>query len=186
MKWIKQENKKRPNNPIKYKILSWIRANRLTLSFNKHYDAVFYFGHGLKDRLGDFFIYILPIISKRNVHWFKDKIIYTMACDSSQELGKFAIERGVRAYFGQTKKYYAFQPSLNYKYLNDWYDLIISIPKYLMCGDSCFMALQKYEKKANELYSKYLNLNNRMNISMLFSNAMYLELYGDKSATLPI
>ena len=170
---------------IEYTILTWLNANRLGVELTmrlKKFDAVFYYGHGKTDRLGDFLISLIPIIDEYNIHLFKGTIIYTMSCFSGVELGKIAIQKGVRAYFGQTQKYFAFLNDLFYSYTDDWIDLINLIPKRLMLHDTCFTALKKYEAAANKLYVKYICHGNDHVLRNLFSNALYMELYGDQQA----
>jgi len=186
--WIRKRNKElvgRKREPIDFTVLRGFVANRMNLWFYRNTDAIFYYGHGLKDRLGDIGIRVIPIIDKKNCHWFKDSIIYTMSCYSGKELSKFCIEKGVKAYFGQTTQYFGFAPSISNKHLNDWYDLVNKIPISLMLGDSCGEALRKYEAFANELKTKYLNQPPTINSKLLFSNALNMELYGDISAELP-
>lgn len=188
VEWIDKENVKRYRegiNLIKYKVLSGIKASRLTIYLNRDVDGVFFYGHGLDDRLGDLWIRVLPLIDKRNIHWFKDKIIYTMSCLSGKELGKVAIEKTVKVYFGQTERFYGFIPSLRHPFFKDWYQLVNVIPKSLISGDQAFIALQKYEKLAKVLHTKYLYLRAKENVYFLFKNALYMELYGDGTAKLP-
>lgn len=185
--WIKEENIERRNNGfslIQYKALTGLSANRFALYRNRNVDALFYYGHGLKDRLGDFWIYLLPILDKKNIHWFKDKIIYTMACYSGKNLGQVAIKNGVKTYYGQTTPFFGFVPSLKHQYFKDWFELVNMIPISLMKGETSFSALESFESKARDFYSKYLNRSENMNAQLLFSNALNMEIFGDKMATL--
>jgi hypothetical protein len=190
LKWIRK-------NKIRHTVLRFAAANRISVSFanalnralsngknGKRYTAVFYYGHGENDRLGDAFMDVLPIISTKNIHKFSGMVIYTMACLSGLELGPISIEKGVKAYFGQTVRYFA---SLNtmgreYNFMTDWYELINIIPKSLMMGNTSAQALHDYENLANTLYAKYLLLKNELNQYVLYSNARHLELYGDPHA----
>lgn len=156
-------------------------ATRLSLIFHKDASAVFYYGHGLNDRLGDLFIRLVPILDVNNIHWFKGKIVYAMACYSGRELAPHAIRKGVKAYFGQSIKYFGFMPSMSQSYWKDWYDLVNEIPKQIVLGNTAFSALQSYESLANDLFAKYLK-NPNENIKLLFQNALYMNLYGDYSA----
>jgi len=68
---------------IAYDLLTTFSANRLNINRKakrNKYNGVFYYGHGEKDRLGDWSMAILPLIDKRNIHLFKDTIFYTMSC----------------------------------------------------------------------------------------------------------
>ncbi len=174
--WISEQNL-----AIKVVDLSGINANRLMLWQHRDADAIFYYGHGLDDRLGDAFMYVVPILDKNNIHWFRNKIIYTMACFSYKELAPEAIKRGVKAYFGHEIQYFGFMPFLRGNYFNDWYDLVNEIPKQLLLGKTTFQALQSYESLANDLYTRYLT-NPNINIRLLFKNALYMNLAGDREA----
>lgn len=168
---------------IKHEVLRGLAANRISVYFNRKVDLVCYYGHGMPDRMGDMWILLKGIIDKKNIHWFKNAIFYAMSCYTAKELGKIAIKEGVRAFFGHTKKFFGFVPSLKHKFFNDWYELVNLIPKELMSGASCFQALNKYEHFANNLYVKYLH-QSKTNSELLFNNARYMELYGDSSAKL--
>lgn len=145
------------------------------------YDLVCYYGHGLTDRLGGGFIYLYPIFDINNIGLFKDSIIYTMSCLSGKELGRNAVKKGIKTYFGQTVKYFVFLPDFEYNYLEDWYELINMIPKALMSGSTTRRAMEKYEKHANNLHIKYMRKNKR-NADILFSNALHMILLGNKTA----
>ena len=177
-KWIKEQR-----ISINVVHLAGPLATRLSLWLNRDADAIFYFGHGLKDRVGDLFIRLIPILDTKNIHWFKDKIVYTMACFSFNELGQTAIRKGVKAYFGQSIRYFGFIPSMEQSYWNDWYDLVNEIPKQIILGNSTYSALQSYENLANDLFAKYL-LNPNTNLKLLFQNALFMNLAGDRSAKL--
>jgi hypothetical protein len=174
---------------IDYDLLSSVLANRLyidsKLKRNK-YNAVFYYGHGLEDRLGDWFIEFVPLVSKKNIHLFKDTIIYTMSCLSGKELAPFSITKGVKAYFGHNVRYFAFMEQLQVdnNFFDDWAELVNYIPKRLILGDTAGEAMRQYNKLANNMYAKYLHVDNGTNLDLLYSNALYLELYGDITATL--
>jgi len=184
---------------IKYTLLRAFAANRVSVNavnyFNRkvselfekeRFNAVFYYGHGEEDRVGDFMMRLIPIISTNNIHKFAGMIMYTMACLTGKELARVAIENGVRAYFGQTVRYFASLNNLGTKYnfLNDWYDLVNTIPIALMKGKTAAQALNDYENLANHLYAKYLLINSEINIEVLYSNARHLELYGNPHAKL--
>jgi hypothetical protein len=41
-----------------------------------------------------------PILDKANIHIMKGKIVYALSCESLQELGESAVEKGAKAYVG--------------------------------------------------------------------------------------
>ncbi len=185
--WIQNRNivlNKQGRKLIQYKSLRFIAANRWAIPLNQGYDGIFYFGHGLKDRLGDFAIGFLPIIDTKNCNLLAGSVVYTMACYSGETLAPTCINRGVKAYFGQTTQFYGFMPTIKQEYLADWYRLVNVIPISLMLGNSCSRALEEYEGYANELRVKYLVKPPSVNSKLLFSNALNMNLYGDKTAKL--
>ncbi len=174
---------------IDYDLLSSVLANRLYIDSKlkrNRYNAVFYYGHGLEDRLGDWALEFVPLVSKKNIHLFKNTIIYTMSCLSGKILAPLAIQKGVKAYYGHNVKYFAFMEELQVDndYFNDWAEMVNFIPKRLILGDTTGRAMKLYEKFANNIYAKYLYLDKGTNLGLLYSNALYLELYGDRDATL--
>jgi len=174
---------------IKYDLLTSVLANRANINRKakkNKYDAVFYYGHGQEDRLGDWAISFVPLIDKKNIHLFKDSIFYTMSCLSGRELAPAAIKAGVRTYFGHTVRYFAFinEISSDYDFFADWVKLVNYIPKRLIVGDTTGKAMKLYEKFANNIYVKYLHIDKDKNLLLLYSNALHLELYGNSTATL--
>ncbi len=174
---------------IEYDLLTFVLANRVNINRKakkNKYNAVFYYGHGQEDRLGDWAISFVPLIDKRNIHLFKDSIFYTMSCLSGLELAPAAIEAGVRTYFGHTVRYFAFLNNISsdYDFFADWVKLVNYIPKRLIVGDTAGRAMKLYEKFANIIYTKYLHIDKDENLKLLYSNALHLELYGDSTASL--
>jgi hypothetical protein len=163
-------------------------ANRFSVNLlaKKGYNGVFYYGHGQEDRLGDILIDFLPLIDANNVGLFQNSIIYTMSCLSGVELGKIAIKKGVKAYFGHSIRYFAFVNLLgsNHDFIADWIKLVNYIPKALVEGKIARKALIEYENFANDLYTRYLKLDKEKNLKILYLNALYLELYGNPAARL--
>ena len=174
---------------IEYDFLTSITANRININRKARknkYDAIFYYGHGVEDGLGDWALPILPLINKKNIHLFKDSIFYTMSCLSGRELAPIAISEGVRAYYGHTVRYFAFLNDIktDYDFFEDWVKLVNYIPKRLIVGDTTGKAMRMYESFANMIYAKYLHIDKDKNLLLLYSNALHLELYGDSTATL--
>lgn len=174
---------------IEYDLLTSILANRISINRKakrNRYNAVFYYGHGQEDRLGDWSMDLFPLINKKNIHLFKDTIFYTMSCLSGLELAPFAIKEGVRTYFGHNVRYFAFVNKFqnDNDFFNDWAKLVNYIPKRLIVGDTTGKAMRLYNSFANSLYVKYLHIDKDTNLKLLYSNALHLELYGDSTATL--
>lgn len=174
---------------IEYDLLTSISANRININRKakkNKYDAVFYYGHGEVDRLGDWAMLFMPLIDKNNIHLFKGTIFYTMSCLSGVELAPFSIKKGVRAYYGHNVRYFAFVNHFQNgnDFFEDWVKLVNYIPKRLIVGDTTGKAMRLYERFANNIYAKYLYIDKGTNLELLYSNALHLELYGDKTATL--
>lgn len=174
---------------VNYDVLRYGLANRALINLSaklNEYTGVFYYGHGDEDRLGDWFLPIMGLIDEKNIGLFKDTIFYTMACLSGVELAETSIKKGVKSYFGHMIKYFAFveRHELKRDFLQDWIDLVIFIPKQLILGDSTGIALMKYDRFANQLYSHYLSIDKDLNLDLLYKNALHLELFGNRTATL--
>ena len=174
---------------IEYDLLTSVLANRFYINSKakrNKYDAVFYYGHGQEDRLGDWAIEFVPLIDKNNIHLFEGAIFYTMSCLSGLELAPFAIKKGVRTYFGHNVRYFAFVNHFKNgnDFFEDWVKLVNYIPKRLIVGDTTGKAMRMYNHFANTIYVKYLHIDKETNLGLLYSNALHLELYGDQTATL--
>lgn len=153
----------------------------ISLYAKEEYDLVCYYGHGLSDRLGGGFIHFYPIFDINNISLFEDSIIYTMSCLSARKLGREAVKRGVKTYFGQKVKYFTFLPDHQYDYMEDWYWLVNTIPKALMKGKNAAKAMDIYENRANNLHIKY-SAHDIRNANILFSNALNMIVLGNKMA----
>lgn len=174
---------------IPHDFLWGFSANRPAINYltRKYtYNGVFYYGHGMEDRLGDALMIIKGLIDTKNIGSLRNSIMYTMACLSGQELAREAIKKGVRAYYGHKIRYFAFveRIGIKYNFLQDWISLVNYIPYQLLNGVSTAIALHKYETYANMLYSRYIGLDKEVNLELLYKNALYLELYGDRDAAL--
>lgn len=174
---------------VKYDVLRYGLANRALINLSAQlndYTGVFYYGHGDEDKLGDWLLPIIGLIDEKNIGLFKDTIFYTMACLSGVSLAETSIKKGVKSYFGHMIRYFAFVERYDLKrdFLQDWIDLVTYIPKQLILGDSTGIALMKYDRFANQLYARYLSLDKELNLGLLYKNALHLELFGSRTATL--
>lgn len=64
---------------------------------------VFLNGHGDRKRVAGHEDEI--ILDEKNIKLGKDKIIYALSCDSLEELGKIAVEKGAKAYIGYKARF---------------------------------------------------------------------------------
>jgi hypothetical protein len=117
-------------------------ANSFSLLFINS-NIFFYYGHGTKDSLIGEFIF-LPMVSTLNVDRLRDKIVFTMACNSGKELGRLAVEKGAKCYLGAVTEMYAAFPASDRNYLDDWIYLQTIIPIGLLNGDTAGEAYNKY------------------------------------------
>jgi len=149
---------------------------------------VCYYGHGSEIRwLGQF-----PpnyFLDAENAEWMKGMVAFTYACYTAKELGKSAIERGVRTYFGSDEPMYVAFPEYDHDYLADLIDCINTIPKELLKGASAESAYRAYKEKVRsyvELYeNRVADWPNADWYAMAFKhNAEHYRLLGDPKARL--
>src|SRR3989344_4280989 len=91
---------------IKSTVLDGIQANRNSTekALNKlNPGLVFLNGHGNKKNVMGHNDEI--ILDEKNVTLTKDKIIYALSCDSLEELGSLAIDKGAKAYIGYRARF---------------------------------------------------------------------------------
>lgn len=155
---------------------------------NRHkYDAIFYLGHGEKNKLMGSNIFG-SIINERNIGKAKGTIIATMACFSSLELGRVAIKEGVRAYIGTKKEFYAFFPEKERNYLDDWRDVVTTYFKDIIDGRTVGEAFGHFQNKCKyylSIYKKNLHYRNYdWYYKAMYHNLINTELLGDKNARL--
>lgn len=150
--------------------------------FNGHGNASTIFGHKGK-----------PIIKKDlNEHLLKDKIVYTVSCESAKTLGRSSIKKGTKAYLGYSGPFsFVVDTSSSCVPQNDAYAEPFKkasnvLAKSLIEGKSSKKAYDCAVKVYNELLQKYSKsdaLPARSHIRFwLFWNKEYLELLGDKNS----
>jgi len=72
-------------------------------AFKEDPKLVFLNGHGDRKRVAGHKDEI--ILDEKNVGLTKDKIVYALACDSLEDLGKFAVKKGADAYIGYKARF---------------------------------------------------------------------------------
>lgn len=120
----------------------------------KKYDMIIYLGHGEKDRLMGNNLFF-SLINPRNVGKLKGSIIATMACFSSEVLGRVAIQKGVRAYIGCKKEYMAFFPEIEHDFLDDWRIITESYFKALLDGRTAMAAFSEFQLMGKQYLQMY-------------------------------
>lgn len=171
--------------------LLWgIAANRLAFNYmakKKHYDIVMYVGHGTKGNLKGEHIFG-SIINKRNISLLKDSIVLTMACLSAAELGKTAIQKGVKAYIGGTDLIYAHYPEKERDYLKDWRDEYSTYFKEVIDGKNVYDAYRSFQNKMTHYINIYNREGNNRNYDWYENAALWNRrvtvLLGDPNARL--
>jgi len=107
--FISGELKQEINSVGEYTVVDLERENAVREKFEKAIDSmnprlIILHGHGTYDSIAGQNYEI--ILDKENVAKLESKIIYAVVCDSSQELGDFAIEKGkAEAYIGYEANY---------------------------------------------------------------------------------
>src|SRR3989338_92881 len=89
------------NRDIHVSDLQGDRATRERMEFclvKENPGLVFCNGHGDKETICGH--HNEPILDKQNIHLGKNKIIYALACDCLEELGPYAINKGIKAFIG--------------------------------------------------------------------------------------
>jgi hypothetical protein len=116
------------------------------LKTHPNIQAIFYLGHGSEQKLYGSEIF-WAMLDTENDSILKDKIVFTMACLSSVELGPDAIKKGCKAYFGHTVLYNAAYSDESHDFLGDWIDYVTHVPKMLAQGATCGSAFAAYKSK---------------------------------------
>jgi hypothetical protein len=179
-------------NKISYKTLTVMQAYRAifesTLLFSKNIDLIAYYGHGVEDGLfGQH--YLSKMLDVRNNRLLKDKIIFTMACWTGNELGPNTIEKGAKSYFGHGNWYYGAITNSEHSYFEDWIDYVTIIPKELLRGKTTGEALFSYKNLIGEYLNKYEDnryLDWDWYTYTAKSNLNYFKLFGDRNIKLEI
>lgn len=174
--------------------LAVINANNLALRFvtffNK-YDAIFYFGHGAKDKLhGQLPFGLIRAMITTHDLFIRTRIMYAVACLSAQILGPVLVQHGVvKAYSGND--YYTFiaYPSHEHNYMADFIDCFAEFARVLVDGGTVGEAQLKMIRKMESYIRLYRNMINEWPNADFYLYAMKMNregwrLIGDPHATL--
>lgn len=164
-----------------------IGANRLSFNIKtslKKYDGIIYYGHGKESKLHGAHLF-WSIISPSNINKLKGAGISTMACLSLKELGKIAIQKGVKAYIGSDEVYYAAFPEKERNYLKDWIDYTTVKDKALLDGKTFGEAYALFQKRATKYLNIYKSKLNYRNYDWYYDatlhNIQHTKLIGDSN-----
>lgn len=171
--------------------LLWgLGANRLSFDFYtkfKKYDLVMYVGHGTKNNLKGEHLFG-SIINKNNISRLKDSIVLTMACSSAAELGRVAIQKGVKAYIGGEDLIYASYPEKERNYLDDWRDEYGTYFKEVIDGKNVYEAYRDFQRKMTHYIKIYDMEGEYRNFDWYKESALHNQkitiLLGDPNAKL--
>lgn len=169
-------------------VLHGIAANRIAFNLYtraKKYDVIMYFGHGEQKRLmGNHVIW--SMINEKNIKNARDSIFLTMACYSGKELGKIAIEKGVRAYIGAIDIIHANFPEKERNYLTDWRNQYTCYFKAVLDGKSVGEAFSIFQQEISRYIKIYEKKKGYRNYDWYLNSARHnlsvMKLWGDKNA----
>lgn len=138
-------------------------------SLNGRPIALFYYGHGTKRTLigSEFITRKMPpfhMLNKRSDPWnnkiierLKGGLIFTVACDSADDLGNYLVSRGIRAFVGSREPMWITQ-NLDFDQdgTPDMTGLFTLAPKQLAQGVALDQAVENYKNKALEMRANYV------------------------------
>lgn len=172
----------------KFPLLSMLR------NLEGHRIALFYYGHGTKKTLIGSEFLNRPfkrthlITEELDDRWnasilahLKDSLVFTVACDSADDLGAFLVNNGVRAFVGSTKPLYIVHNlDFNHDRVPDMTDIFTTAPRRLLEGASVDQAVEDFRTRARELMSNYKHVSRVPEVSdVLEYDLRYYTVVGD-------
>ena len=154
---------------------------------------IFLNGHGNREKVAGYKDEV--VLDKKNIILTKKKIVYALSCDSLEEIGKIAIEKGTKAYIGYKSRfmlvYDPFRVSTPNKDKNALpfkraCNILITS---LVSGVSVEKAIEKAKEEYNHLIKSYGTSEDDPygDISLirlaLTWNLEFLDMYGDANAS---
>jgi hypothetical protein len=120
--WFNKIIKLCDSKGIKYFDLSHTKANKKQVGKvleKQNPNLVIFNGHGTPDSVMGFKNEVI-IKDKKSINWLKEKVVYAIACDSSQKLGEACVKNGTIAYIGYKLPFMILSnPNKSFKPLND-------------------------------------------------------------------
>ncbi len=180
-------------------ILLGFGARRIPLlsmlrSFKGYRLAIFYYGHGTPKTLIGSELITRPMrqfhlltenltdpMNKRIVRLLKGSIIYTVACDSAEDLGEWLVEHGVRAFVGSTKPMWITQDlDFNRDHVPDMTTILTLGPRRLLEGYPLSQAVEDYRSIATMMANDYSFKSDFPELTeILDQNVKYYNVIGD-------
>jgi len=160
-----------------------------TLQYIPQLNILMYAGHGTPIALCGESI-LCDLITVEDVNWLKGKVISAIpACHTAVTLGREAVERGAKAFFGSEDAMFVAWKEWDHDYLSDWNDCMITFYRSLMYK-TFGEALEDYKNRFThyiELYKKKLVdwPNAEWYISSFRRNRDGVILIGNPSDKLP-
>jgi hypothetical protein len=156
--------------------------------------AIFYYGHGSPKTLIGSELINRPIkqlhlitenmrdpLNQRIVRLLRGSIIYTVACDSAEDLGQWLVERGVRAFVGSSKPMWITQDlDFDNDRIPDMTTILTYGPRRLLEGVSLAQAVEDYRSQAMMMANDYSFKHNFPELTEIMDqNVKYYRVIGD-------
>ena len=120
--WFSKIIKLCDSKGIKYFDLKHKKANKKQVGKvleKQNPNLVIFNGHGTPDSVMGFKNEVI-IKDKKSISWLKERVVYAIACDSSQKLGEVCVNNGTIAYIGYKLPFMILSnPNKSFKPLND-------------------------------------------------------------------
>jgi len=187
------------SNGIRAHLIAGTGARRLPLlvklkALRNHRIAMFYYGHGTKKTLiGDelvnrktpqFHLVTKDLgnrINRKVIEGLQGAMIYTVACDSADDLGEFLVGNGVRAFVGSTMPMFITQDfDWDRNRVPDITDVMTLGPRRLYGGATLEQAVEDFRGRAFEMMNDYnFNVQNKELAFMMDQNVRNYKVIGD-------
>ncbi len=156
--------------------------------------ALFYYGHGTKDSLVGSELLSrerakFRMISERAdpvnraiVRRLEGALVYTVACDSADDLGAYLVERGAGAFVGSTQPMWIVQDlDFDKDDIPDMTELLTLGPRHLAEGAGLEQAVEDYRCRALEMKNNYIfNTGYPEVADIMEQNINHYKIIGEK------
>jgi|YNPMSStandDraft_2_1061718.scaffolds.fasta_scaffold12594_3 hypothetical protein len=174
--------KKAKDRNIKVLDLKKEKANqKIFLSYNKKHSPKFinFNGHGNEDNICGFDD--KTIINQKNLQLLKNKIVYSLTCESAKKLGQEAIKKGCLCFLGYKNKFYlAYLNRYQYQPKNDYLAKLFLIPSNILVN-SILKGLttdQAYKKSQQAMIKnfRYMISSNAKSVEKEVASFLWLNI----------
>jgi len=187
------------SNGVRAHLIAGTGARRLPLlvklrALREQRIAVFYYGHGTKktligDELGirktpNFHLVTENLgnrINRRIIEGLQGSLVYTIACDSADDLGEFLVANGVRAFVGSTVPMFITHDfDWDRNNVPDITDAMTVGPRRLYGGATLEQAVEDYRSRAFTMMNEYdFKVRNKELSLMMDQNVRNYKIIGD-------